>query len=340
VEELINMYIIEGREFIYNSKENLWEGKTRSSFPNPLEQLKLILSFGEFQFIKFAYIGRSKCYLFSFKPNVYFLDPLEITKPEGFLWILQKNGLPISVKVSSEKDELYWEMNFSNFNSFASINVPLKFRKFRILDIQNEKNELELLIDRIIFLGYKKPDIEIKKNDAILSIRAEGLSDSLLKNILKKGELEIFIGEWPKDPIYKLKESSKLVQEKYGEGAKLFFEKGIVTKPIIAVKKILSNDAFNIFKMKNDMLGKYSIYGSIKPEMTDSLRKIVNDYKEKPVVFVVDDYAVSISFILDNWLVERMIPITKGLKGNESIPLFAKLKNGYLERDYNFRWEK
>lgn len=338
--EKINTYTIEGKEYTYNKETQIWEGGAKGSFPNPLENLKLILSFGEFTFIKFDKYNNSECYLFSFKPNVYFLDPIEATKPEGFFWISEKKGPPLRIKVSSERRRLNWDMRLSKFNSFANINVPFRSQKIRVSGIKNIEREVDLIMDRFIFLGYEKPDVTIEKiGDVVFSIKAERLSDSIISDILRKGKVDLYIGTWPKDPIFELKENRKLVCEKYGEGAQLFFERGIVTKPVIAVKKILSRDALHSFELKNDILGEYSIYAYLKSEGGDSLKKIVENYLDEPMVVVVDDRAVSVSLIRDTWLVENKIPIVKGLKGNESISIFTKLKNKPLEKDYDFTWD-
>ncbi len=338
VVENINAYTIEGKEYTYNKMTETWEGGAKGSFPNPLEQLKLILSFGEFKFIKFDNFIKTECYLFSFKPNVYFLDPIEATEPEGFLWLSKKDGLPLRAKVSSKKNLINWEMRLSNFNNFASINVPFKIQKIRISGIRNIKKEVDVIIDRFAFLGYEKPDVKIEKNgDVIFFINAERFGDSLLNAILMRGEVELFIGTWPKDPIFELKKDSALVREKYGKEARLFFERGIVTKPIIAVKNVLSRDAFLSFELRNDVLGECSIYANVKSESVDSLKKIVERYKDEPLVILVDNIAVLVSFIRDTYLVENKIPIVKGLKGEESILLFSKLKNEPLECNYEFK---
>ena len=338
--EKINIYSIEGKEYVYDKDTQNWKSGAKGSFPNPLEQLKLILSFGTFSFIKFERVNKIDCYLFSFKPNIYFLDPTEETKPFGYLWISVTEKLPRRVKVVSEKGIINWEMSLSAFNSFASITVPLKIQKIRIKGIEDRKKEIALIIERFSFLGYEKPEVFIEDNgDVVFAFRSEKLPESLIIDLLREGKVEFYIGTWPRDPIYKLKENPELVCENYGEGAKLFFERGIVTKPIIVVKRILSRSELDTFDLQNDILGKYSIYAYFKTEKSDSIKNIIADNKEEPLVVVVDGVAVSISRVRDTWLVENKIPIVQGLEGEESLPLFAKLRNEPLEKVYAFSWD-
>lgn len=341
VSELIDCYYVEGKEYEYNKQKNKWVGSSEISFPNPLKQLKLVLSFGEFMFVDSENIGDTPCYVFSFKPNIYFLDPVEATEPDGLLWLSKKDGYPVRVKVESEEGQIEWDMRLSDFNSFASINVPFVEQHIRIKEIAGNEDDINKIIKRFKFLGYKKPEIVSDKDgDLTLCIEAEKMDDLLIENLLKKGKLEFFIGTWPKHPIYKLKKDSQLVKDNYGEEARLFFERGIVTKPVIALEKIFNSDLFNQFSLDNDMLGDYSIYGTIEAEDKDTLSKIIIDCKDQPVVIVVDDRAVSIQIVRDAWLVENKIPIVKGLEARESFLLFSKLESGTLKKNYIYDYEE
>jgi hypothetical protein len=175
-----------------------------------------------------------------------------------------------------------------------------------------------------------------KNGDVIFSVNAENLSDSIIKCIVMRGDIEFFIGAWPKDPIFELREDSNLVIEKYGDGARLFFERGVVTKPIIAIRKILSRNELQSFDIKNDVLGKFSIYTHVKSQRIESLKKIIEEHIEKPVVVVVDNTAVFISFVRDTWVLENKIPVVKGIDGEESAIIFSKLKTEPLQNDYSF----
>jgi hypothetical protein len=341
VSEEINCYYVQGKEYTYNSRKNQWEGSSEISFPNPLKQLKLVLSFGDFDFVDSEDIGGTSYYVFSFKPNIYFLDPVEATKPEGLLWLSKRNGFPLRVKVESEKGQIEWDMRLSHFNRFTGIDVPFIEQHIKIEGIAANEEDINKIIERFKSLGYSKAEIVLGKNsDVLLCIKAERLDDSLILNLLQKGELEFFTGKWPKHPIYKLKKDNQLVKDNYGEEARLFFERGVVTKPVIAVDRIFTSNVFSRFDLKNDMLGDYSIYGTIKSEERDSLSKIVSECKEQPVVMVVDDRAISIQIVRDAWLVDNKIPIVKGLKARESFLLYTKLNSGTLKKSYTYKYEE
>jgi hypothetical protein len=333
-------YSIEGDDYLYDEEEKRWKSGSPGIFPHPLEQLKLTLSFGEFEYLKRESVGDLECYLFSFKPNIYFLDPTEETEPEGLYWVSADNGFPKKVKVTSKKGEIHWEMTLSQFNSFASLSVPLEPLNIRIIGIGGNDEDSRKIADRFVFLGYEKPEVSVLEDgDRIFAFRAERLPDSLVRTMIRKGVVEVFMATWPEDPIFKLREDPDLVRENYGEDAKLYFERGIVTKPIIAVRKILSTTEIDSFEIQNDMLGKYSIYAYFTQESLDSVSQIVEESKGEPLVIVVDDFAVSISRVRDSWLVEKRIAVVKGVPWEESIPVFAKIRQEPLTRSYTFQWE-
>ena len=335
--EKINGYSIIGKEYRFDAKEKLWKQTTGSSLPNPLEKLKLVLSFGKFRFFKFDGIDGIECYVFKFKPNVYFLDPTETTHPTGLLWIDKKRKLPVMVKVITETKEINWSMKLSHFNSIANINVPFKPYKVKIFDIASKKNDISTIIKRLTFLGYNKPAInKSADNDIIFSIRSGSVSDSMLKAVFEKGEIFLYLGVWPKDPIVRLKSSPELLHNKYGKNSQLFFERGDVTKPIISTKKLLSKQDFSSFTLKNDFLGKYSIYGTVSPESRDTLTKIVTNYSDQPFVVIIDNVAVLVSVIQNSWLVENQLPITKGMGETQSSFIYAKVNGDTLKKTYHF----
>ncbi|TET24304.1 MAG: hypothetical protein E3J78_01390, partial [Candidatus Cloacimonadota bacterium] len=196
--EKIQAYSIEGKEYTFDAESKVWKRGKGSSYPDPFEHLKLVLSFGEFTFIKVDIQNKTECYLFSFKPNVYFLDPIESTEPEGLLWVAIQSGIPVRVKVKAKKNLINWNMVLSDINTFASLSVPFRSLFFRVHDIAED--DIAVIVERCVFLGYGKPDRVQKNGDAVFSIKAESISDTFLTAILKKGDVQVFVGTWPKDP--------------------------------------------------------------------------------------------------------------------------------------------
>ncbi|OQX56133.1 MAG: hypothetical protein B5M53_03110, partial [Candidatus Cloacimonas sp. 4484_209] len=136
--------------------------------------------------------------------------------------------------------------------------------------------------------------------------------------------------------IVRLKSSPELLHNKYGKNSQLFFERGDVTKPIISTKKLLSKQDFSSFTLKNDFLGKYSIYGTVSPESRDTLTKIVTNYSDQPFVVIIDNVAVLVSVIQNSWLVENQLPITKGMGETQSSFIYAKVNGDTLKKTYHF----
>jgi len=338
--EKLNVYTMKERDYIYNTAAKSWQSKGKGEYPNPLDQLKLILSFGDFEFLKFDRLEGIPCYLFSFRPNVYFLDPIEATKPKGLVWISIDLKLPLKVKVQSERNLVWWEMRLNDFDTFANLSVPFESQMIEIIGIDNNRDDIEYIKNRFLFGGFEDLSVKEKKGNIILLVKAETVEESFVNEIMKKGNIDVYLGTWPTDPVYLLREDNELVKEKYGAEAKLFFERGIETKPIIIREKIFSRESFGSFSLKNDILGKSSIYANIKDEYIDSLGKIVDEKKDEPVVIVTDGEAMLVTPMRDAWLLENQIPVVKGLNNSESVLLYSRLKFGPLAQDYTTKLKK
>jgi hypothetical protein len=333
--EKLNSYSIDGREYTFDDASGTWEHGSSGSFLDPHEHLKLVLSFGEFSFVEFDPYRREDCSVFSFKPNVYFLDPVETSEPEGRVWISNSRGIPLRVRVTAKQGMLSWDMELSEINSFADLNVPFQKSTFRVSDIDREE-DVETIIKRFLYLGFERPQADRENGSVVFRVKAEHLSDTLIESLLKRGSIELLLGAWPAHPVYVLSEDTSLLNEHYGKGARLLFERGIVTKPIIAVGSLLKHDAFDAFELRNDLLGAYSIYAVVAADAHDTLSALVSKRKDEPVVALVDGMAMHISHIRDAWIVEQKIPLAQGLEGSEAVRIYARLKEKPLEKDYTF----
>jgi hypothetical protein len=332
--EKLDNYSIEGREYKFNESLDSWERGSTGSFLDPHEHLKLVLSFGEFSFEEFDAFEREDCYVFAFKPNVYFLDPVETSEPRGLVWISIERRIPVRVQVVSGKGILTWDMSLSGIDSFADITVPFNQIRFRVHEIGAE--DVALITERFLYLGFQKPDVITENGSVVFAIKAEYLSDTLLTELLTRGAVDVYLCTWPIHPIYMLSEDTSLVHEYYGEHARLLFERGVVTKPIIAMEKVFSHGVFRSFELKNDLLGDFSIYGVLTPDAMDSIAAVISKKKEEPVLSVIDGEAMLISNIRDAWMVEQRIPVARGLEGKEAVRIFSRLRREALEKDYSF----
>lgn len=333
--ERIDSYSIEGREYVFDRDSDSWSRGSSGTFLDPHEHLKLVLSFGEFSFEGFDTYGGEDCYVFSFKPNVYFLDPVETSEPAGEVWISITQKVPLRVEVTAKGGLLFWKMELSQINRFADLNVPFKQITFSVPDIEHI-GDIETIVGRFLYLGFSEPLVERADGSARFSVKAEYLSDTLIGAMLKRGSVELLLGVWPEHPIYVLREDTALLHAEYGERARLLFEQGVVTKPIVSVRSLLSDDAFEGYELKNDLLGAFSLYGVISGRALDSLSVLVTTRKDEPVVTLVDGSPMLISSIRDAWIVEEMIPIAKGLEGKEAVRIFARLKAPPLRKGYTF----
>jgi hypothetical protein len=335
VTEKLDHYSIEGREFTFNETSHSWKRGSTGSFLDPHEHLKLVLSFGEFSFEEFDAHRREDCYVFSFKPNVYFLDPIETSEPQGKVWVSITRGIPLRIQVTAKGRLLSWDMELSGINSFGDLTVPFERITFSVPDIANEE-DIATIVGRFLYLGYEEPAVQRDEGGAVFSVSAEFLSDTLIESMLKQGSVEILLGVWPAHPIYVLREDTCLLHEQYGMEARLLFEQGVVTKPIISVARVLTDDAFGAYELRNDLLGEFSLYAVVANDARDTLSSIVTKMKDEPVVALVDGAPMLISNIRDAWLVEQQIPLAKGLQGKEAVRLFARLKGTPLSKNYTF----
>lgn len=333
--ERVDIFSIEGREYTFDRQTESWKRGSSGLFLNPHEHLKLVLSFGEFSFAEHGSCGGEDCYVFSFKPNVYFLDPVETSEPAGKVWISVKRQIPLRVRITAKKNQLSWDMKLSKINSFADLNVPFKDITFNVPSLANE-DDRETIVGRFLYLGFEEPAVERNDGGTVFSVKAENLSDTLIESMLKRGTVELFLGVWPSHPIYVLREDTALLHKEYGENARLLFERGVITKPIISTDRILTRDAFQEYELKNDLLGAYSLYAIVSQEARDSLSTVVANKRDEPVVVLVDGYPLLISNIRDAWIVELRIPLAKGLQGKEAVRIYARLRERLLEKDYGF----
>ncbi len=331
----LNHYSIEGREYLFNKASEVWERGTSGSFLDPHEHLKLVLSFGAFSFEGYDVYKQEECYIFSFKPNVYFLDPVEISEPAGEVWISIKERIPLRVEVTSKGGVLFWKMELSHIDEFADLNVPFQEMSFRIPRIEHA-DDIETIVRRFLYLGFSEPVAVNDGQGALISVKAEHLSDATIESMLKRGSVELLLGVWPEHPIYILREDTSLLHAEYGEGAQLLFEQGVVTKPIISIRSLLKDDAFEGYELRNDLLGAFSLYATISKGALDSLSVLISSRQDEPVVALVDGVPMLISNIRDAWIVEQQIPIAKGLEGKKAVRMFARLREKPLREDYSF----
>lgn len=235
----------------YRLEGGKWVESARGEGTSPLAQLERILSLGEFLFNRLE----KGCGVYSFKPNVAFLDPLLKAQAQGEIWIDEESTLPTRVSVADEEETLYWRFSLYDFGTSAEVHSPVLHRYEFVLEGRDINGALPLLGRRLDTLGFSLCGIETVGNKRIrVCISASEDPSQQVARVIKMGAVEVCTAVYPKEPVYKLTEA--VVAQQYGEGATLGFEKGDRTKPVVLLGVVLSSDHLNGAELSYDELSR------------------------------------------------------------------------------------
>ena len=227
------------REYI--KKGEIWKSHSRGEETKLLDQILRATSLGGFRLKK---EDRSS-YLFSFSPNVPFLDPTFQKKMEGEFVISKSRLLPKRITAYNTGRTVLWEVNFLNYNKKVNIKIPFK-PEFKLI-VQSEgkmsKEIREQLKRRFQVYGLgAKAEAKGKREVLILLDRVVGMGT--IGDILKLGMVDIYRIEWvsggekvyhPPDDLSKsfaLKE--KVISYKDMEGARVGFDE--LSRPLLIIQ--------------------------------------------------------------------------------------------------------
>ncbi len=235
----------------YKLEEGKWVESARGEETSPLAQLERILSLGEFLFSRLE----KGCIVYSFKPNVAFLDPLLKVQAQGEIWIDEKSTLPKRVSVEDEGKTLYWRFSLYDFGTSAEVRSPVLHRYEFLLEGGDISGALPRLRRRLNTLGFSLCGIETVVDTRIrLCISASEDPSQEVARVIRMGAVQVSTAVYPKEPVYRLTEA--LVAQEYGDQATLGFEKGDRTKPLVLLGVLLSSDHLNGAELSYDELSR------------------------------------------------------------------------------------
>ncbi|MCK4353203.1 hypothetical protein KAW65_07345 [candidate division WOR-3 bacterium] len=258
-----------------------WKAQERTSETRPISFLSLVLAVEEYKFknIKNGFL------IYEFKPNLLFMSPTAF-EAQGELWINQKSELPEKVIVtqpaspSDDKEELFWKFEAKNIGKPIKILNPLaKIQALKITAVQETTMQefqkiAQILTKRFKLYGFKDVKYKFKKDFVTLYFSSSFLLEDSLYQLVNKltqiGKIELYKAEYPKQPVYELKE--------------VWFVNNDSTKPILLKEKLSYPDSIGTGKLI-DVDFKPGAFGSHTIELTFD-----KDLPQKTIiVLVVDD---------------------------------------------------
>ena len=183
-------------DFQHELKEGKWEIHPRGEESNILIEIERILTFSQFEFIS----KDSRQMVFTFKPNLVFLDPTRTKPMNGVLFIQSSSLLPERIRVSDSAKTTFWGIQFNDYNrikKFAQPFIPV-VRIQLTSESKIDSKAKSVLIERFQRLGYQSKTKAISaKPGTILEIQLErDISEPILNLLISQGEVKIYSGDW------------------------------------------------------------------------------------------------------------------------------------------------
>lgn len=180
----------------YEKKAGKWEIHPRGEESNILIQIERIMLFSKFELKS----RDSRQTIFSFKPNLIFLDPT-LTKPmKGILIINSSSLLPEKIQVSDSLRAAFWEIRLFNYNRKSKISFPFTPKVSIQLTAESrfDNKTKTILIDRFQQLGFQSKTKTYSSNwGPILEFQLEkDIPETQLNLITSQGTIKIYSGEW------------------------------------------------------------------------------------------------------------------------------------------------
>ena len=285
------------QQFRFDSEARTWVEEAASKEINPLLQLERTVALGNFEYIGKDRIGGRQARRFSFEPNLAFLDPRMEKDLEGWVWVNDKTGLPVKVRIDSKDKKIFWNMSLFDFNSPLSIEVPVRHVYEATFVAREGKNAGmtltgSLLGARLSWIGLKDVRVESRTSQK-LKIGFESFGDrtEIIRLVSRPGSLSVRLARWPEGPVYKL--SDEVVKNTYGQDADLGFERGNMTKPLVLLDVLLANDDLKGASFEYDEFSRPVVDVEITTEAAERLEEATEGHVGNPMAFLVDGKVVS-----------------------------------------------
>jgi SecD/SecF fusion protein len=99
------------------------------------------------------------------------------------------------------------------------------------------------------------------------------------------------LARWPEGPVYRL--SDEVVKETYGPEADLGFEQGNMTKPLVLLDVLLTNDVLKGASFEYDEFSRPIVDIEITTEAAERLEEATGRHVGNPMAFLIDGKVVS-----------------------------------------------
>lgn len=285
------------QQFRFDPEGRTWVEEAASEEIDPLVQLERTVGLGNFEYIGRDRIGGRQARKFSFEPVLAFLDPRMEKDLEGWIWVSEKAGLPVKVRVESKDKKIFWNMSLFDYNSPLTIEAPVRHAfeaTFAARGDQNGGMSLagSLLGARFSWIGLKGVRL-VSKTSQRLKFDFESFGDrtEIIRLVSRPGSLSVRLARWPEGPVYKL--SDEVVKETYGPEADLGFEQGNMTKPLVLLDVLLTNDVLKGASFEYDEFSRPIVDIEITTEAAERLEEATGRHVGNPMAFLIDGKVVS-----------------------------------------------
>ncbi len=321
--ESVDLVGIGDRE--YRWEDGKWTAAPRGEETSPLSQLERILSLGEFQ------LDRSEkgCLVYSFRPNVAFLDPLLQAETRGEIWIEEKLMLPKRVLVADEEKTLYWRFAPHSFGASVRVVSPLLKRHEFLLEGRDVAQASEILRRRLGLLGFsafRTEDLGDGRMRLYLSASSNPVEE--LDEVVKRGVAEVFSAVYPKEPVYTLSED--FLADEYGEESVLGFEKGDRARPLVLLRRAISSQDLAGAEVSYDHLSRPWVSIKLKEGGGERIFSSLRTTGSEVVAIRVDGEVISAPKLRETAESLTFLKVNGELSVREAEILTAKINSGPL----------
>lgn len=292
VKERLDFVASRDNEYHLNAQTREWEEKPASQEACPLAQLKKTVGLGNFEYLAREAVGGKPASVFSFEPNLAFLDPSMKKKLHGKTWVLEKSGLPVKVTAQSEDKSISWDMTLFGFNSPVTIEIPIT-RKFEATFAVGGNPDLGLsrgasiLSERLSLIDVSNVRLKSRTKERLLfGFESENGREEMINLISEPGSLSVRLAVWPDRPVSAL--SDEEVRERYGPDAVLTHESGNVANALVLLDEMVSDSDVAGAALKYDQFSRPVVELDIEPEAANRVEVKTGEHVGKPLAFVVD----------------------------------------------------
>jgi hypothetical protein len=291
-EETLDFVAAGDSEYHLDKETGDWLEKPASQEACPLRQLRRTMGLGGYQYIGVERVRGSSASVFSFSPNLAFLDPMMEKELTGRIWIIEKTGLPAKVEAGSKDGSISWEMTLFKFNAPVSVEVPITkvYEADFTLAARGRQGMSEtagLLFERLTLVDVHNVRLE-SKSAGTLKFRFESESgrEDMLDLVSRPGSLQVRIAQWPEGPVGQL--TDEKVEELYGPGAVLTHEVRELANALVLTESILSSSDIVDVRLEYDEFSRPIIEFEYDAETARAVEDMTGKHVGKPIGFVLD----------------------------------------------------